>query len=261
MCVSTAFAQLGTRQTADPLSVGVRQLREGATFAAVGALREALKQGDPRAHVVLASAYFVLNQRALFAKEVAAAKSAFPSDPEPYYIEGRYLSEVEDRQEAAIVQFEQALARNPQHVKARCHLGIAFRSMQRASDAEEHLLKAIQLIEARKLSFYLPYQTLSSQYLEFGRIDEAERYIKAAVAMAPEVPLNQFLLGKITEAQGRSAEAITALRTTIRLDEAFLEARYLLAAILRKQGDATGSRQQLAEFTRLKDIYGAGRLR
>lgn len=245
----------------DQLGLGVRQLRSGSTFAAVRTLRQALKDGNARAHLYLAEAYFVLNQHALFVTEIAAAKTTSPADPEPYYIEGRFAFQIEASPQTAANFFEQALARDPGHIKAQYYAGVALRSMQKMDEAEVHLKKAMQLADARSVSFYLPYQTLAEQLLDAGRIEEAEGYIKAAVRMAPEVALNQFLLGKIMSAQSHPAEAIAALRTTVQLDEAFLEARYMLARILEKQGDAAGSKQQFAEFQALKDIYGAGRLR
>ncbi|MBC7926845.1 MAG: hypothetical protein H7039_14430 [Bryobacteraceae bacterium] len=249
----------------DYLTLGVKQLRTGATFAAARTLRLAVNQGDDRAHLYLASAYFVLNQHQLFATEIAAAKIAAPSDPEPWYVEGRYLFEAHGRREAAVAQFQHALSKDPEHIKSRCYLGIAFREMHLAKEAEQQLVQAIQLAESRKLRFYLPYQTLAEQLLDLNRLDEAKGYIESAVRIAPEVALNHFLLGKIAWAQSNashsnSLQAIAALRKTIEIDEAFIEARYLLARILNKQGDVAGSAEQLKEFSALKEIFGAGRL-
>jgi tetratricopeptide (TPR) repeat protein len=245
----------------DLLTLGVKQLRSGSTFAAARTLRQAVKEGNPRAHLFLAEAYFVLNQHALFAAEITAAKAAAPNQAEPYYIEGRHTLLIEGNAQAAVEQFKLALSREPEHIKAQCYLGIALRNLQRPAEAEEHLKKAIQLAEAGKVPFYLPYQTLAEQYLEQGNSTEAERCIKVAVKLSPDVALNQFLLAKIMSARSEPVEAVAALRATIQLDEAFLEARYLLARILEKQGDTIGSKQEFAQFQALKEVYGAGRLR
>ena len=62
-------------------------------------------------------------------------------------------------------------------------------------------------------------------------------------------------------ARSEPAEAVAALLATIQLDEAFLEARYLLARIIEMQGDTIGSKQEFAQFQALKEVYDAGRLR
>ncbi|MEJ7708747.1 MAG: hypothetical protein WKF84_02560 [Pyrinomonadaceae bacterium] len=38
----------------------------------------------------------------------------------------------------------------------------ALKNMQHDTEAEQQLLKAIQLIDAKQVSFYLPYQALAS---------------------------------------------------------------------------------------------------
>ena len=259
--LAALLTPLRSHDATDLLTLGVRQLRSGSAFAAARTLREAVTKGNPRAHLFLAEAYFVLNQHALFAAEIAAAKAAAPTQAEPHYVEGRHTLLIDGDAQAAVEQFKLALSREPEHIKAQCYLGIALRSLHRPSEAEEHLKKAVQLAESANVPFYLPYQTLAEYYLEQGNVTEAERSIKAAVKLSPEVALNQFLLGKIMLARSEPAQAVAALRATIQLDEAFLEARYLLARILEKQGDAIGSKQEFAQFQALKEVYGAGRLR
>ncbi len=239
--------------SASDLTVGISLLRQGSTFASVRALRRALVNGEQAAHLSLAEAYFVLNQHRFFAEEIAQAKAANPLDPEPYYVNGRYLFQTASNFDAASQEFEQALSRNPNHVKARCYLGIALRNMQRTAEAEPHLLKA------SNSTFYLPYQTLASLYLQQDRADAAATVIERAVAMAPNIPLNQFLLGKAKWAQKKAPEAIAALNKAIALDEAFLEAHYLLARVLEAQGDTAGAQLRLAKFKSLRETYGVGR--
>lgn len=244
---------------ASDFTVGVSLLRQGSTFASVRALRRALASGDQAAHLPLAEAYFVLNQHRFFAEEIAQAKTANPSDPEPYYVNGRYLFQTAGNFDAASQEFDQALSRDSKHVKARCYLGIALQNMQRTEDAETHLLKAVDLLKNGNSSFYLPYQTLASLYLQQDRADDASTAIEHAVKIAPNIPLNQFLLGKAKWAQKKAPEAIAALNKAIALDEAFLEAHYLLARVLEAQGDTAGAQLRLAQFKNLREIYGVGR--
>ena len=258
--LSTAGPTVRAEVRSEYLADGVSLLRQGSTFASIRAFRRALASGDARAHLPLAEAYFLLNQHKFFEEEIAQAKSSRPSDAEPYYVAGRYLFQTTSRFDDASREFEQALLRDPNHIKARCYLGISLKNTQKTAEAETQLLKAVELLEAAKSSFYLPYQTIASLYLEMGREDEAAAAIKKAVAMAPNVALNQFLLGKIAWTQKNGPAAIASLRTAISLDEAFLEAHYLLARILETQGDSAGASQQIAEFKALKEVYGVGRL-
>ncbi|MBA3442880.1 MAG: tetratricopeptide repeat protein, partial [Pyrinomonadaceae bacterium] len=241
--------------------LGLSYLRRGGTFAAVRHFRQALLRGDtPNIHLRLAEAYFVLNQHKFFAEEIAAAKAVNPDDPEPYYVAGRFLFQAKNELNSAAEEFRQALARDPEHFKARCYLGLSLKNMQHDTEAEQQFLKAIQLIDAKRVSFYLPYQALASFYLERNRVAEARPLIQRAVEMQSDVAANQFLLGKIAWMQKDEEVAVRALRTAISLDEAFIEARYLLAKIHQTRGDRDAARQELKNFEVSKELYGKGRL-
>jgi len=235
---------------------GAALLGRGAPFTAVRVLRLALAEGDSRAHFALAQAYFVLNQHRFFREEIAEAKRNQPSDAEPYYVEGRFLFQNESKFDAAATQFQKALFRDPNHIKALCYLGISLMNMQEPVEAEAHLLKAVEQIAQQKSSFYLPFQTLALLYIQQDQLEKAAAAVDRAVALAPQVALNQFLLGKIAWARNSPAGAIPALQAAIALDDAFLEARYLLARILKSQGKTAEGERQLAQFKALKEIYG-----
>ena len=115
-------------------------------------------------------------------------------------------------------------------------------------------------MEERKIAYYLPYRAVAWLYLEQGRAEEAWTYIRTAVDMAPDVALNQFLLGKAAWARKDADTAVGALRAACSLDDAFLEAHYLLAQIFESRGDGASARQHLEEFNAKKDLYGVGRL-
>lgn len=241
--------------------LGLSYLRRGKTFAAVRHFRQALLRGDTRnIHLRLAEAYFVLNQHKFFAEEIAAAKAVKPDDPEPYYVAGRFLFQTKNEFGGAAEEFRQALARDAKYFKARCYLGLSLKNMQHDGEAEQELLKAIETIDAKKISFYLPYQALASFYLERNRVAEALPLIRRAVEMQSDVAANQFLLGKIAWMQKDEGVAIQALRTALSLDEAFIEARYLLAKIYQIRGDRDAARQELKNFEASKEMYGKGRL-
>ncbi len=249
----------GSALCAEPSSdfaQGVALLGRGTPFAAVRALRRALAEGDTRAHLALAQAYFVLNQHKFFREEIAEAKRSKPADAEAYYVEGRFLFQNEGKFDAAAGQFREALLRDPNHIKALCYLGISLMNMQQPAEAEVQLLKASERIEPQKSSFYLPYQTLASLYIQQGQADKAAASVDRALALAPQVALNQFLLGKIAWAQNKPAVAIPALQAAIALDDAFVEAHYLLARILKSQGNTAAAEQQLAQFKALRETYG-----
>jgi len=257
LCAVSATT-LRSQDASKSLANGVQSLRQGRTFVAIKALRSALAEGDLRAHLPLAEAYFVLNQRKLFKEEIALAKAAFPLDPEAFYVEGRYRFQVEKDVETAAKQFQLALVRSADHYKALCYLGICLREMRKEEEAEPLLLKSVQLAEQSKSSFYLPYQSLAEYYLQLNRLEEAESMIGKAVALAPRVAMNQFLLGKVAWAAKKNDVAMASLNAAIKIDPAFLQAYYLLSRVLSAMGDKDGANRRLTEFQTLKDIYGLG---
>ena len=242
--------------------LGVAYLRTGITFPAVRALRASLKfSDDATTHLRLAEAYFVLNQHQFFKEEIAAAKAKNPADADAYYVDGRFLFQTRKLFAEAAEQFRQALSRDPNHVKALSYLALSLKNMQQDAEAERLLQKSIQLNDAQNGSFFLPYQTLASLYLEQNRASEALPYIQRAVKMAPGVAENQFLLGKVALAQKDAKTAESALHAAAALDEALIEARYLLARIYQTRGDSSAANRELEKFKELKDFYGTRRLR
>ncbi len=70
----------------------------------------------------------------------------------------------------------------------------------------------------------------ASSYKSAGRLDLAEREVRAALELEPESALAQFVLGVIKEAQGDNAAAESAYADALRIDPGHAEAAGNLAA-------------------------------
>ena len=248
--------------------LGLAYLRRGNTFAAVRAFRAALQFGGiATSHLRLAEAYFVLSQDRFFEEEIAAAKSASPDDPEPYYVEGRFFFQRKQMFAKAEELYRKALSKDPVHVKSLTHLALCLRNMQQDEEPELLLKKSIEKIEkiekidALDTSYYLPYQLLATLYLDRNKSGLALPLILRAAKMAPEVAENHFLMGKIQLAQNDDSGAEASILRAMKLDEALVEGHYLLARIYRDRGDTVAANRELNTFKERKELYGTRRLR
>ncbi len=242
--------------------LGLAYLRRGNTFAAVRAFRAALQFGGvSTSHLRLAEAYFVLSQDSFFEAEIAAAKSASPDDPEPYYVEGRFFFQRKQMFAKAEELFRKALSKDPGHVKSLTHLALCLRNMQQDEEPELLLKKSVEKIYALDTSYYLPYQLLATLYLDQNKSALALPLILRAAKMAPEVAENYFLMGKIQLAQNDDSGAEASILRAMKLDEALVEGHYLLARIYRDRGDTVAANRELNTFKERKELYGTRRLR
>lgn len=92
---------------------------------------------------------------------------------------------------------------------------------------------------------------LADVNLKRGRIQEAERYLREALAAAPERMDVQMAWGRYLVWQKKFDEAIKAYRQAIALDSKHAGARYGLGVALAATGDLTAAKTELQEASRL----------
>ncbi|HXW13479.1 MAG TPA: tetratricopeptide repeat protein, partial [Terriglobia bacterium] len=108
--------------------LGHLELRQGRTFASIRAYRqaEALQPRNGEVHRLLASDYFLLNQRRLFKEEIQEALAVDPDDQQAYYLAGRFAYEVEMNYAEAVDDLSKASRLNPADSKARYYLALSY---------------------------------------------------------------------------------------------------------------------------------------
>ena len=237
--------------------LGIALFNHGRTFAAANALRQSLAHADGAAtHLALAQAYFLLNQRAFFHEEIAAAKALAPLSPDPFYWLGRYYYEQEARPDLAEEPLKQAVQLNPQHVAALTLLALCFEERHEDQAAEEMLLRAVRTAGLGRVSSDLPFRTLAIFYLDRERPQDALPYIRRAAAIDPNSAENAYVLGKISWKLNDLPAASAALIKAVSLDADNSNSHYILGQVYKAQREPTKSAVEMGAFHRLEQLYG-----
>ncbi|MBI1787911.1 MAG: tetratricopeptide repeat protein [Acidobacteria bacterium] len=80
----------------------------------------------------------------------------------------------------------------------------------------------------------------------------AEKHLKSAAALDPNLAEARLQLGILCESQGRDADAIQALRQALRIDPSLETAHYRLGRLYQRTGQADLSRKELEIHARLR---------
>jgi serine/threonine-protein kinase len=142
-----------------------------------------------------------------FPKVRRAATRALELDStlaEPHASLGFYNLYYEWDWAAADREFRMALALNPNYATAHEWYGLFLTAMGRLDEAESHAARAIELdplsVPVASTAGWVAYYA--------GKHDEAERRLRAALAMDSLYPLAHLYLGRVYQARGRFTEAV-----------------------------------------------------
>jgi len=86
---------------------------------------------------------------------------------------------------------------------------------------------------------------------ELGRLREAERACRHALAVCGEAPLLHYNLGVVLEDMGRPADAVAAYEEALRIDPDFADGLYNLALLDEKLGRRREAIRHMAHYRRL----------
>ncbi len=236
--------------------LGVSYLRQGRTFAAVRALEESLqRRDDAGAHLLLAEAYFKLGQKKFFWEEIEAAKRMVPQEAGVYYLAGLFRYQTEEAFDDAAAWFQQALAKNANHMPARCYLALCLRAQQKNEAAEGLLLEGLKRLPNIDAQSVMPLQILVGLELDLNRPADALEHAKAAARLAPKSSKVQLGLGKAALALHDLPTARTALLAATELEPESPEPFYLLSRVYTALGDQRNAEQALTSFKELREQF------
>jgi Flp pilus assembly protein TadD len=189
----------------------------------------------------------------------------FPSGEEPrvnattYFAHG-HLLERQGQFERAAVQYQRALALQPEFLSARNRLGITLNKLGRNAEATWQFQRA--LVEHPGTA-YLHNNLGFSLYLQ-GKYEQAEAALTSALELKPDFARAHMNLALVLARLGRFEEAFNELTQTgseadacynmgILLAEAekYAEAAQYLEGALAARPDFDAARQQLREVSRL----------
>ena len=116
------------------------------------------------------------------------------------------------RTDLALPEFERAVTLDPGFANAVFHVGLALTELQRWPEAVESLKKAVGM---PTLPFpQLAWQTLGVAMLNLGLLAEAERALRFAVNLDPDMSSAYYNLGLVLVRANRTDEAKAAFRRT-----------------------------------------------
>jgi Tfp pilus assembly protein PilF len=109
------------------------------------------------------------------------------------------------RPDLALEQFEQAVALDPQFADAHFHVGVAQAESTRWGDAVVAYRKALSLPSLTVPE--LTHQNLGLALFHLRQYPDAERELRFAISLSPEMQAAYHHLGLVLAAQGRLEEA------------------------------------------------------
>ena len=236
--------------------LGQLEFRRGRTFASVRAYRqaEALRPRNGEVHRLLASDYFLLNQRKLFKEEIQEALAVDPSDQQAYYLAGRFAYEVEMNYAAAVNNLAKASRLNPADSKAHYYLALSYGRLNKSDEAQSEFARACESVESEK--YTAPFRGIAEVFLEKGDSASALQYLQRALRIDPDDAESHYLEAKAFLQLGQTEEAIAALKRSASLDPSYAEPEYLLGMTYAKHGQQALAQQAMARFRQIQEEYG-----
>jgi len=223
----------------------------------IQALRSAEKLGLDAAylHKTLGLAYYAVNQFRLFEQQMERAAELAPDDPAPYFRLGRYFESVHDDFERAVELYDQALARDPDHLRSHYFKGRSLALLRRTQEAERSYRSAIKLVRQQDERFSAPYRALAG-LLQNDEPRRALELARQAVELEPELAENRFVLGAVHEAAGRLEKAAEAFRAALELDPEDGKTHFRLFRLYQRLDRPQQAQAHRERFEALKAVYG-----
>lgn len=246
-----AFANAALLQPEDmrwPYLAGVAIKRQGEDAAAIERFQRAV---DLAPDFLPAWAHLAESLRNL--ERLAEAEDALnrilaiqPAQAMAHYLLGLIAADRDDPA-AAAARLEAALAAQPHASSLQYPLALAYRDLGQSARSEAALARRgegririddplmSEVVALRRDAGSLV--SSAGLMVQQGRLEDAERAFRQAVALEPELVSARLGLGTVLGDQGRDAEAMAALEQVLAMDAHNDRARYSIAALHGRAGD------------------------
>ena len=155
----------------------------------------------------------------------------FPTDAQPYVIEGLYYLQKGVWIKSA-ESFEKAIQKAPGRFDARLHLANALRQLQRLDESHRQYLECLQATPSNPQVL----TGLARCLFEQGDLSQSRDKLTEALAIDPMHPSGTFLLAKLNLADGDASAALPFAEKAFSLMPFDPEVRYVLAQALQGSG-------------------------
>jgi tetratricopeptide (TPR) repeat protein len=148
-------------------------------------------------------------------------------------------------------RFQQAVELNPQMARAYDNLGLCFYYQNQNDLAIASYQRAIQLDAASPHPSPWPYLNLAITQQFLNQLPDAEKNLRQALRLAPDLAKAHFQLGTVLEGLRRLDETLAELHEAARLDPSYAEPHMAMARVLHKLGQEASAREEVQTYLRL----------
>lgn len=212
---------------------------------------DALEGLDESGRFLLAMSYIRLGRREWSRPELLKLEQNHPDKALYPYWMGR-LEYLDQRFQAAVVRFRQALKLDPRFVRAWDNLGLAYEALGQQEEALHAYQEANRLNRESPVASSWPSLNLGSLMLKLDRLSESETYLRESLKYDPKFAKAHYQLAVLLEKRGKLEDAVAQLKQSAAFDPAYAEPHYALNRIYRKQGQLQNAQAALEEFQKLK---------
>jgi tetratricopeptide (TPR) repeat protein len=152
----------------------------------------------------------------------------------------RRQTDAADAADAAIIEYEKALAIKPDLAEALCNLGSALAAKGQIDQAIVQYKKALKI----RPDYAEAHNNLGAVYAGRGKIDAATTEYKEALAIRPDYAAAHNNLGNLLDNQGHFDEAIVHYRKALEIRPDDVKAHYNLGVALADHGKSDEAREQ-----------------
>jgi tetratricopeptide (TPR) repeat protein len=205
--VDQQLSELGALKDAIKVLVGKWKALEGSDGVAEPAPPPAVvpvsvaSNGPTRADHLNASSYIEKGWSLISLGDHAAAEAALvralalvPNDIQAESLLG-WAQMLQEKYDEALLNFQHVLRREPANALARVNVGYICLKKGIFGEAIEHLSRTIRLDNDRKATLYAHYY-LGLLYLEREMFDDAENFLRKAIALGPNLVEAYYELGR-----------------------------------------------------------------
>jgi Tfp pilus assembly protein PilF len=211
---------------------------------------DAIVSLDPNLQFSLAMAYLQLSHSD-WARKVLESLSAHDSKNALYvYWLGR-LDYDAHLYTAATNHFRQAIALDPGMARAYDNLGLCYFYQNENTIAIENFKKAIELDRNSLHPSPWPYLNLAITLEFLGRTAEAETNLRESLRLDPQFAAAHYHLGEVLRDRGQLEGAITELKEAARLNDKYAEPHIELAHVYSRLGRREAAQEEVKIYLRL----------
>jgi len=212
---------------------------------------DALGGLDEAGRFLLAMSYVRLGRREWSRPELLKLEKGHPDKSLYPYWTGR-LEYIDQRFQAAVVRFRQALKLDSRFIRGWDNLGLAYEALGQQQEALHAYQEANRLNRESASPSSWPPLNLGSLMLKLDRQNDAESSLRESLRYDAKFAKAHYQLALLLERQSKLEDAVAQLQQAAASDPAYAEPHYALNRIYRKQGQLQSAQVALEVFQRLK---------